>query len=366
MNRKKWMQPALLVLGILVVILMLCMIFYPNSAREEKITVGFILSGSAEEEGWNGLHYQGIVSACEELQMELIVKEDVKENSGQCEGAIRELASEGANIIILSSYGYAAEVADVILEYPDITFYSESLEYEADNLNCYFARIYEARYLAGIVAGMQTETGVVGYVAAMENNEVNRGINAFTLGVRSVNPEAKVVVAWSNSWDDGETERRLATLLVEEENADVLTYHQNQTNVVDVAEEKGIYSIGYHGEVPRAGEQFLTAVVFHWDVTYRELLMDYIKGKSDVVNRYWFGLEKGAVGLTELSALAPEETVRMVEEAIRDIQGGFQVFSGNIYDTDGVLRCSEGENIGDEILIHEMDWFVQGVEFYEE
>lgn len=366
MNRKKWVRPVLGLLALGLVTAMLLMIFYPGQSKEESITVGFVFSGSIDEEGWNGQHYQGIFSACRELQMELLIKENIKENSGQCERAIRELAEEGVEIIILSSYGYAAEVAEVIKEYPEIIFYSESLEYEAENINCYFARVYEARYLAGIIAGMQTETGTIGYVAAMPNDEVNRGINAFALGVQSVNPEARVVVAWTDSWDDGERERQLAASLVEEEGADVLTYHQNQTNVAEVAEEKGVYAIGYHTEPEEAGDLFLTSVIIHWDVVYKELLSDYARGKSDTVIRYWFGIEKNAVGLSELSPLVLEETMDLLDAATQDMRSGFPVFSGNLYDTEGKQRCIEGESISDDRLINEMDWFVRGVEFYEE
>ena len=324
------------------------------------------MSGSMDEQGWNGLHYQGIKEACDELQLRLIVKEEIAENSGQCEGAIRELAEEKADIIILSSYGYAAEVQDLVREYNDIVFYSESFDYSGDNLNCYFARIYQARYLAGVVAGMETKTDCIGYVAAMPNCEVNRGINAFTLGVQSVNPNARVIVAWSNSWDDSEEEKRLAEELIVSENVDILTYHQNQPNVVEIAEQYDIASIGYHENAENVSENYLTSVVFHWNLTYKELVLDYMKGKSDVVNTYWFGLDKNAIGLTELSSAVSEETRAEVEAAKESILMGVPVFSGKIYDTNGTLRCDDGENISDEILMREMDWYVKGVDFYEE
>lgn len=366
MKSKKFFVISLSVVMLIIVLTMIGMFVFTGEKKEEKLKIGFVMSGNTEESGWNGLHYQGIKDACQELDVELIVKEDIKEHSGQCEGAIRDLAKEDVEIIILSSYGYAEEVLDVVKEYPDITFYSECFDYYGDNLNCYFARIYQARYLSGIIAGMQTESDYIGYVAAMPNSEVNRGINAFTLGVKSVNPSATVVVAWSNSWDDVEEEKRLAQALIDEYNVDVLAYHQNQPNVVEVAETNNIYSIGYHETLEGVSEKYLTTVEFYWDVTYKELLLDYKKGKSDVVNSYWFGLEKETIGLADISPVVSQETIAVLDDKKEEIINGKGIFSGVIYDTEGTLRCDEGESISDDILMRNMDWYVEGVEFYED
>ncbi len=367
--KNKNLKYILLILAMIIFVFTVIIITFTGRTKKEDkdtIKVGFIMSGTSDEEGWNGLHYDGITSACTQLDIELMIKENIKEHSGQCEIAIRDLAAENVDIIILSSYGYASEVKDVVKEYPDITFYSESFDYYGDNLNCYFARIYQARYLSGIIAGHMSETDVIGYVAAMPNSEVNRGINAFTLGVKHANPEAKVVVSWSNSWDDADREKQLAQELVEKENADVLAYHQNQPNVVEFAETVGVYSIGYHEAYEGSSDKFLTAVEFRWDITYKELLSDYIRGKSDVVNTYWFGLEKNAIGLTDISPIVKPDIVTDVNTAKEEIKSGDKIFSGVIYDNQGQLRCQEDEIISDQVLMNSMDWYVEGVYIYEE
>jgi len=363
-NKGIW-RKLLLLTGVIVLVLIVFIIAVTGFKKEDKVSVGFIMTGSMKEEGWNRLHYEGIYKVCEELDVELLVKENVLENTGQCEQAIHELAQEKADMIILSSYGYAQEVLDVVKEYPKIAFYSESFDHVAPNMKSYFARMYQARYLSGIIAGMQTEKNIVGYVAAMPNNEVNRGINAFTMGVRRVNPKAQVIVAWSNSWDDSETEKNLARQLIENRNVDVITYHQNQPNVVEVAEEYNIASIGYHEAPPDVSEHFLTAAIFHWDLTYKEVLLDFIRGKSDAVNTYWVGVERGAIGLSEYSSKVSQEAIAEVERAIEEMKNGFDVFSGEIYDKEGIRRCRDGETISDDNLLKKMDWYVEGVEFYE-
>ena len=365
MKNKKRLKHILAGLAAVVFASIIFLIVRTDSESKDTITVGFIMTGKADEAGWNQLHYQGIFSAGQDLDVQLIVKEEVKEYTGQCEQAIHELAEEKAEIIILSSYGYAKEVLDVVKAYPEITFYSESFDYTASNLKGYFARMYQARYLAGIVAGMQTKNNNIGYVAAMANNEVNRGINAFTLGVKRVNPKAEVTVAWSNSWDDVEQEKKLAAQLIKKEEIDVITYHQNQPNVVEVAEEYGIFSIGYHAAESCFSDNYLTASSFHWDDTYKEILLDYIRGNSKNIDTYWIGIESGAVGLSDFSSKVSPETIKEVEKAEEEIINGFDVFSGEIRDTQGKFRCNEGETISDDNLLKNLNWYVEGIKFYE-
>ena len=210
---KKTNRVRQLLLLIFAIIILLSIFLFINFIGYQKKTVpkiGLIITGSCEEKGWNGAHYQGVKYACEQLNAELIVKENILEGTGDCEEAVREVISEGAGMIILSSYAYPEELRDVVTEYPDIAFYGISAEHYAENMTSFFGRMYQARYLAGIVAGMKTESNQIGYVAAMENNEVNRGISAFTLGVRSVNPEAVVNVIFTGTWDDEAKEKAAA------------------------------------------------------------------------------------------------------------------------------------------------------------
>lgn len=197
LNKKK--RIALLIVFVILLAILIALLLFMGRSSSEKEKIGFVMTGSIGEEGWNGMHYGGISAACDNLDVELLVKENIKEFEGECGTAIEDLVNQGCRMIILSSYSYAEEVKEVIEKYPEISFYSISFDYHADNVTSYFPRIYQARYLAGIVAGMQTETNRIGYVAAMPNSEVNRGISAFALGVRRVNPDAVVTVSWSNA-----------------------------------------------------------------------------------------------------------------------------------------------------------------------
>lgn len=363
LNKKR--RIVLLIVFVILLATIIAVLLFEGKTYTRKEKIGFIITGSIDEIGWNGMHYEGACAASKELGVELLVKENIKEFQGECVPAIEELVNQGCKMIILTSYGYAEEVKDVIQKYPEVSFYCNSFNYHAANVTSYYSRMYQARYLAGIVAGMQTETNKIGYVAAMPTSEVNRGISAFTLGVRRVNPDATVTVAWTNAWDNEETERKQADNLIQNTGVDVITYHQNQAYVVEEAEKAGIYSIGYHQTLDNCSDKYLTAVVGDWKLTYEAIIRQYLRGSSSDIKIYWLGMEENAVKLADFSALVSEDTKAEVLRAKNQIIAGQDVFSGVIYDNEGKLRCKENQAIRDEILLEQFDWYVEGVEFYD-
>lgn len=364
-NKSKVRQRILLISAAVILLIIFVFIRLTGYQRNAAPKVGLIITGSTEETGWNGVHYQGVKHACERLGAELLVKENVLEGTGKCEEAIHELVSEGAGMIILSSYAYPEETKDIVNTYPDVAFYGISAEHYAENMTSYFGRMYQARYLAGIVAGMKTENNMVGYVAAMPNIEVNRGINAFTLGVKKANPDATVHVVWTDTWDDEKKETAAAKQLIDEVGVDVITYHQNQNHVARVADEAGIYSIGYNKKAEGLSEKYLTAAVWNWNELYYQITREYIQGKANLVKRHWYGIDTDVVALADYSPLVGEETHTLIASVKGELYAGKDVFSGVIYDNTGQLRCNEGESVSDEVLLEKMDWYVDGVVIYE-
>ena len=174
-----------------------------------------------------------------------------------------------------------------------------------------------------------------------------------------------MIVSWTGDWDNKENEIAAVDELVEMEAIDVVAYHQNQPNVVYAAEEKGIYSIGYHQAAQGCSPKHLTAVSCTWELVYEQVLREYLIGKGNIKENYWIGLEANAVGLSTYSEEITPDIITRLEEATNKILAGQDVFSGVIYDTEGHLRCDEKEFISDEKLLEQMDWYVEGVRFYE-
>ena len=151
-----------------------------------------------------------------------------------------------------------------------------------------------------------------------------------------------------------------------EKEVDVITYHQNQDFVVSEADKNGVYSIGYHIISKDMSSKYLTSVVCNWQILYEEIMKQYLQGNANSEENYWIGLDKGAVDLTVFSSEVSSEILEELEKAKGEILEGRDVFSGLIYDNTGVLRCDEGEIIRDKTLLEQFDWFVEGVEIYEE
>lgn len=330
--------------------------------KKEDLKIGFIYIGDAYDGGYSQAHEEGRLEMMKNLGLaddQVIVVENVGENSA-CADAARNLIDQGCNVIYANSFGHMEHIKQVADEYPNVYFGHATGYTRSDNMTTYMGRIYEARYLSGIVAGLQTETNKIGYVAAVPIAEVVRGINAFTLGVQSVNPDAIVEVYWLNTWYDGTLEKSAALELLNK-GCDVMAQHCDSPAPQIAAEEKGAWAIGYNRSNPDvAPNAYLTAPLFHWGAYYTENVQSIIDGtwKSE---DYWKGLNSGVVSLDALTSLVKDgiaEKVATAEAAIRD--GSLVIFSGEIYDNEGNLRIAAGQTMTDAELTS-FDWFVKGV-----
>jgi basic membrane protein A len=346
------------------VIIAIIAVTRPRTENEE-VTVGVIIPGSKDEYGWNGMSAQAIEKACDELGVGIEIKENTTEYTGKCEIAVNELIDDGIGIIIMPSYNYVEEIEQVIRNNPDTEFYCTAPKTDIPNYTAYFARMYQGRYLSGILAAMMSKTNNLGYVAAMNNNEVNRGINAFALGARSVNKDIVVNVAFTGDWDIEETEKKATNFLIDKCNADIITYHQNRNFVSDAAAAKGIDVIGYNLRQDEYTDNMIAAVTSDWTKIYRDIITSYMQKKPTGGGNYWIGLENKAVALEITSDKVTDEAELEIAEAQRRLIDGYEVFSGVIYDNNGNLRCGENEVISDDVLLQQMDWFAEGVKIYE-
>ena len=332
--------------------------------RHDKI--GFIILGDINEAGWNASHYNGIKAACEEYGLQLLIRDHVKEFSGQCPVAIEELIAEGAGAIFLVSFNYASEVRSLIDKYPHISFINTSTLEHAKNLTSCFARMYQGRYLSGVLAGMKTKSNVIGYVAAMPNAEVCRGINAFALGVQRVNPNARVLVMWTGDWQVEDVEAEHAQILIEKYGADLLTYHQDVDVTGKVAEKYGVDFIAYNAHLEGYSEHYLASVICRWDLYYKDILQKYMKGELFSIRDNWVGVQQGVITLSDYSESVTPKMISVVNSAKNELlYNNNLIFCDEIYDNQGQLRCGKNQVIDDKILLSDIDWLVRGVEVVE-
>lgn len=353
------MVSIVLVIGIVVFIFNFSM-----TGKNSAIKVGAVLIGVSDDKGWNESHFNGIRTACDSHQCIMYSKELVPEEEEPLRQAVSELVKQGCSVIFLTSYGYGVYADDIAEKYPNVAFYCISGDVSAKNCMSYFARMYQARYLTGIVAGSASESGLLGYVSAMPIPETVRSVNAYALGARRANPSAKVIVKYTGTWDDPDKEEA-ATRQLSEAGADVITFHEDRPYAIDLADEMGLYTTGYDYVSKEYSDRFLTAAVFDWDMLYSRILSDYLSGRANFSNDYWLGLNESAVSLYPYSDLVSEETRKLVSAEEERIKTWRDVFSGEIYDNTGVQRCEENERISDDELFNSIDWYVEGVEIYE-
>ncbi|MBS5663839.1 MAG: BMP family ABC transporter substrate-binding protein [Roseburia sp.] len=335
---------------------------------KDQIKVGVLyLSDPDEGSGYSYTHDLGVKGMQENLllsddQIERKIVDDTDEDGTK--KAIEECVSDGCNIIFTTSWGYMQVTADMAEKYPDV-YFSHGTGYMSNgkNFNNYFGRIYQARYLSGIVAGMNTKNNKIGYVAAQDssNAEVTGGIDAFAIGVESVNPKAKIYVDVTNSWYDEKKEKKASERLLSM-GCDVMTQHCDTSYPQTLAQEKGVYGIGYNSDMSKeTPKSCLTSVIWNWSAYYTAAVKSVIDGTWDGSN-YYGGIAEGLVEITGLASFAADGTQQKVDEATAEILSG----QNNVFD--GVLETNTGKKIGqkgktldDATITGKINWYYRNV-----
>ena len=395
-------QLALLMALVLVISLAGCGMDQSEATAPAKseFKIGAIyISSRSDNAGYTFAHHNGIVAAMEDLgldvEKQLFIEDNIPEEKQQVLDAVDSLVSEGVHIIFGISFGYMDALEEAAVKYPDVIF-SHATGYKSNetNFNNYFGRAYQARYLAGIVAGLKSlEIGNdhVGYVAAYgtEYAETASGINGFALGVRAVNPNAVVYVKTLGSWGNPEKEYAFARELIEEYGCGVISQHCDSAQPQIAAEDLNVFGCGYNSDMtPDAPDSHLTAAIWNWDVYYSTAIKAALNCTSaDIFVKamgeasYYGGLAEGVVDISPLSENCADGTEKAIEK-IKDliISKEWDVFSGiklqisadgtittmddDLMDSNGnlIVRASMG-SVPDSVITGTMHYFVEGVQY---
>lgn len=343
----------------LLMMLVLPVARFQFNAEAGELKVGFIYPAPVGDAGWSSAHDSGRKSIAEMPGVTTTFIESVPESSFS-ETVLRNLVQQGCGLIFAASYGYMDSVMKVAREFPNTVFMHCSGYKAEGNVGAYFGRIHEAMYLAGMTAGAMTRTNQIGFVGAYPMAEVIRNINAFTLGVRSVNPAASVQVMWTHTWFDPPKEKQIALSLLDS-GADVIAQHQDSPACQIAAQERGKFSIGYNTDMSAfAPDAHLTSAVWNWSLLHRHIVKQVQEGawKSESL---WWGLDKGVVDLAPFGSMIPMvvQDLVLARKALM-VKGEFQVFTGPVEDQEGVVRIPSGRAPSDAEL-YDMTWLVKGV-----
>jgi len=280
--------------------------------------------------------------------------------------AMRECIVKGANIIIATSEGYAAVCKKLAAEYPNVVFaqlYADARN--GANLTNYFGRVYQAWYLSGIIAGLRTATNKIGYVAARgkNNNQITCGINAFALGVESVNRNAAILVKVTHRWFYQAGEFEAARSLIDG-GCDVIAQYSGTPGPQLAARAAGVWGIGYNhdGDIMHNAEHLITSVARNWSVYYLRLVQSVIDG-AFTTEPYFGGLKEGVIDLAPFNErLLPAGAAEAVGAARKNIESGtFDVFEGAMETNDGRIIGTEGHRLSDTEILRGMHWYYHNI-----
>lgn len=270
--------------------------------------------------GWSWSHDQGRQAVEEELDgVETTIQEEVApEDAGR---VMDELSTDGYDVIFGCAFGYMDAMMSLAEEYPDIAYeHCTGVNREGD-MGIYFGRQYQTRYLVGQTAGLIDDIDTIGYVAAFPIPEVIRGINAMTLGARSVDEDVTTKVRWTNTWFDPPTETDAANSLIEED-VDMLAQHQDSPAALNAATDSDIWASGYQAPMKQFAEgNYLTSPIWDWANFYVPTIQEIREGAWEA-DFDWDGLNEGVVAMDEFGDEVPDSAIQEVESTRESIESG--------------------------------------------
>lgn len=329
------------------------------------LKIGFVYVAPLADAGWVYQHDQGrkAVEAALGPRVQTTFVENVPEGA-DAERVIRDLAQQGNKLIFTPSFGYMEPTLKVAKDFPDVKFESITGYKTTPNVAAANARYYEGRYLAGVAAGRMTKTHVAGYVAGFPIPEVLQGINAFTLGMRSVDPKAQVKVVWLDVWFDPPKERDAAMALFNQD-VDVIAFHTGSTAVMAAAQERGRMAVAYHSDMRKvAPDAQIVAVTHQWGGYYTQRARAVLDG-SWKTGKLWGGVKEGMIRVGDFGPKVPKAVQDEVLARQKDIAAGklqpFAAVAADVRDNDGHVEIARGSALTDEQIL-KMNWLVEGVQ----
>lgn len=335
--------------------------YVPAASAADKTKICFVYVGTRTDGGWTQAHDIGRLQLEKELgdKVETAFLEAVPEGP-DAERAIERMARSGCALVYATSFGFMEATAKVAAKFPKVKFEHATGFKTGENLATYNARFYEGRYIQGQIAAKMSQKGLGGYIASFPIPEVVMGIDAFTLGARSVNPEFKTKVVWANTWFDPGKEADAAKALLDQ-GVDVLTQHTDTTAPIQVAKERGIKAFGQASDMIAAGpETQMTAILDTWGNYYVKRTQELLDGTWKTA-QVWDGLKDGILTMAPYTNI-PDDVKKMAEETEAKIRSGeLHPFTGPIKKQDGSEWLKAGEKAEDGVLLG-LNFYVEGVD----
>ena len=320
------------------------------------LNAAFIHEYAPEQSNWVRGHEQGRIFAEEQLSDKITTRAYIADAQTDADNLFAEAVKDGAQVIFATTPSLIDACRRAAAAYPNVKILNCSVAMPYPGVRTYYSRIYETKFLAGVIAGACSHSDRLGYVAAAPIFGVPASINAFALGARLVNPRAVVKLRWSGTEPDP-----LASLI--KDGVDVVSNHEW---FAPEAPQPPYGLIRIQGD---GTPESLAATFWDWGAFYRKLLNDLLLGhwEDESANRsaaainYWWGMQSGVIGITPSEKLP--EGVKALTEALKNsiVEGRLDLFRRVMSDQEGIVRNDGNRWLSPSEILH-MDWLSDTVE----
>ncbi len=330
--------------------------------KAEPLKIAFAYVGPVGDGGWTFAHDNARKAIEREFgeRVRTSFVESVPE-SADAERVIRDMASQGNQLIFGTTFGYMEPMLKVAADFPDIRFEHATGYKTAANMRTYDSRTYEGAYMAGVIAGAMTQSNTLGVVASIPIPEVVRNINSFTLGAQSTNPKISTNVVWVNEWFNPPKETEAATALING-GADILFQNTDSSAVLQTAEKMGKRGFGWDSDMTAYGPKaHLGSAIINWAPYYIKSVGEALDGKWST-GQAWWGVKEGAIDLVSLADDVPAEAKARLDEVRAGLKAGtYHIWKGPISDNSG-KQVLAADQVADDKFLGGINFFVKGVE----
>ena len=340
---------------------LLSVMFFSVAHAGDKIKVGFIYVGPIGDHGWTYRHDIGRLDVEKHFgdKVETVYLENVKYGPDS-ERAIRAMAKSGADIIFATSFGYMEPMLKVAKEFPNVKFEHATGYKQSKNMATYGLRLYQARHVQGVIAGLMTKTNKICYVGAFPIPEVIREINTYYLGAKTVNPDVDIDIVWVNTWYDPGKEAQAADVMIAE-GCDMVAQHTDSPAPLQTAEKAGVLGFGQASDQYKfAPKAQLTATIDNWSPYYISKVQAVIDGNWKSGD-YFGHMNEDVVQMAPFTNMP--DKVKAFAQKIKDSikNGKYFAFTGPIKDNTGKIQLKAGE-IADDAHLNSMMYYVEGID----
>lgn len=331
-----------------------------------SVKIGIISNTTAEDGGWGTSLYDSVKKVKSDLSLndnQVVWIESIYDGTEDVDNMVDQLAREGCNIIMAHSAGYVDQLRSLAAKHPDVYLSGYECPVEGfSNYAMYSINDEAASFLCGFISAKMSKGNEIGYIGNMPTNDLICCLNAFALGAKHANEDARVKIIWINSWYDPATEKEAANTLLGS-GYNVIGYMGSTASVAQACSEQGAYTTGMYIDMrDYAPDAVLTSHVFDWTLIMKQMIK-MASTDSWSSEPIIFGFSDGAANVAELNTDIVSEEIAKEYEAIKQklINGEFEVFAGPIYDNMGVLRVEKGKSLSPSDLIY-IDFLVDNVD----